>query len=246
MAKDYIVHDVMDLVITDLSTGKVMANTKLQMSSIESTISEEDIRGGIGNGKIYKMRSDKDLSISTRNAVMNNEWIALTQGVDIVTDKTVEVTKAEVICDIPANGEVVLQEEPKGKVTATKEDGSVEEFDATDKTVTLTGDFLDMEEVQLAYKTEIQGDSIVFDSKKYAKKVRLDLSTIAYDVDTGDVLYDIYFVFPSAMPSSELNLSFEAGTAIAPEISFDILQPRCGTEMGEMVTKARTTDTDTP
>lgn len=243
MSKDYIVHDVLDCVITDLASGKVMANTKLQMSAIESTVNEEDIRGGIGNGKFYKLRSDKDLNVTTRNAVMNNEWISMTQGVDIVSDRTVEVTKAEIICDIPEDGVITLQESPTAdsKVNALGDDGVVVEFVPAGKEVTLTGDLLTMDEVQLSYLTEIEGDSIAFDSRKFAKKVRLDLSTIAYDIDTGDVYADIYFVFPSALPSSELNLSFEAGSVISPEVSFSILQPKCGTEMGTMISKTRPT-----
>lgn len=235
MSKDYMVHDVMDVLVTEIGSKKVMANTKLQLSAIESTIDQESIRGGIGNGKVYEMRSNKDINVSTRNAVMNNEWIALTQGVEIVSKHEVEVTKAEIICDVPEGGIIELEVEPLGKVQAKKDDGTFEEFDATDKSITLTGEFLDMNDVQLTYKAKVVGEGITFDAKKFSKTVRLDMKTFAYDLETGDILYDIYFVFPKAMPSSDLNLNFEAGSVLSPELSFSILQGRCGTEMGTMV-----------
>lgn len=237
MNKDYMVHDVMDVLITEIGTGKVMANTRLQLAAIESTIDQESIRGGIGNGKVYEMRSNKDMNVTTRNAVMNNEWISLTQGVDIISDKEVEVTKAEIICDVPLDGVITLEDEPSGKVQAKKADGTFEEFDAALKKITLTGDFLTMNEVQLTYKAKITGNSITFDAAKFSKMVRLDMKTFAYDLETGDILYDIYFVFPKAMPSSDLNLSYEAGSVLSPELSFSILQGRCGTKLGEMVSK---------
>lgn len=43
MSKDLIIQDVADVYITDQS-GKVMAQTKLQMSSIEMTVNVEDLR----------------------------------------------------------------------------------------------------------------------------------------------------------------------------------------------------------
>lgn len=48
MAKnnELIIQDVANLVVKDLATGKVMANTKLQMSSLEGTVNTEDLRAG--------------------------------------------------------------------------------------------------------------------------------------------------------------------------------------------------------
>lgn len=46
MGKQLVVQDVADVVITDLATGKIAANTYMQMSALEGTISEEDLRAG--------------------------------------------------------------------------------------------------------------------------------------------------------------------------------------------------------
>src|SRR6185312_419533 len=94
MSKQVVIQDVCNVVITDIATGKVAANTYMQMSALEGTISEEDLRAGIGNGKIFKIRSDKDINLNFRSAVFENDWFAMTQGVEVLSD-TVKVTRSE-------------------------------------------------------------------------------------------------------------------------------------------------------
>lgn len=242
MSKDLIIQDVAECIITDLASGKVMAQTKLQMSSLEMTVNTEDLRAGIGNKKIFQIKSDKDLVVNTRNAVFTEEALAMTQGVDIVDSDTVEVTRSEAVCLKEGETEITLTGEPKDdKVTITDSKGLVEEFTVAGGKVDLTGktDILSMDEVIVIYKEEVTGSSIEFDAEKFSKNVKLELRTIAYDLNTSEVFSDIYFVFPRASVSDEFSLSFEAGTVITPEISFNILQPTCGSAMGKMINVPR-------
>lgn len=243
MAKDLIIQDVAEAVILD-GDGNAVAHTKLQMSSIEGTINEEDLRAGIGNKKIFKIRSEKDINLSFRNAVFTEDFLAMTQGVEVEKNKTVQVTRAETICLVEGEDEITLLGTPvNSKVKIKIADGTFKEVDAVGKTVDLTGetDLLAMEELEVIYKEDVTGNSIEFDAEKFSKTYRVELRTIAYDLDTSEVYSDIYFIFPNCMPGGDWSLSFEAGSVITPEISFSVLQPKCGSAMGEMINVPRTT-----
>lgn len=235
MGKQVVIQDVCDVVITDIATGKVAANTYMQMSGLEGTISEEDLRAGIGNGKIFKIRSEKDINLSFRSAVFDNDWLAMTQGVQ-VKEKTVEVTRAERL--IIKSGKITILGTPVGNtVSLTDADGSVEEAAATTKEVAIPVGFAleDGDDVIVTYKEEVTGDGIEFDATKFSNKYKVELRTISYDLNTAEIYSDIYFIFPETLPGGDFSFSFEAGSVITPEISFSVLQPRGTTVMGEMI-----------
>lgn len=178
------------------------------------------------------------MTVSTRSAIFDPEMLSLTQGVDIVNDKEVVVTRVESICKTEGVTEVTLEGTPNGDVTINGET-----FTPASKVVDLTGkqDLIDADEVIVIYEESVTGDSIEFDAEKFSKNVRLELQTIAYDLNTNEVDSDLYFIFPKASISDEFSLSFEAGSVITPELTFDILQPRCGSAMGEMIRVPRVT-----
>lgn len=235
MAKQLVIQDVANVVIEDLATGKVAANTYLQMSGLEGTISEEDLRAGIGNGKIFKIRSDKDLNLNFQSAVFDADWLALTQGVE-VQSRTAIVTQAE---RLPIrDGEVKIKGTPlEDTVSLTDEDGSVEEATAVSGVVEIPVGFSlkNGDDVIVTYKEEVTGTGIEFDSAKFSNKFKVTMSTIAYDLNTGDIYSDIYFIFPETMPGGDFSMNFEAGSAITPEITFSVLNQRGSTVMGEMI-----------
>lgn len=250
MSKDLVIQDVCDVVITDMK-GNVVANTKLQMSALEGTISEEDLRAGIGNGKIFKIRSEKDLNLNFRSAVFNAEWLAMTQGVEVKQD-TIEVTRAETICidggeftteGTPVATSLYVKNE-EGKFVKTEFTGKIIDKSAVDLLFPIAAATDEgVQEVTVHYKEEVTGESIAFDAKAFSAKYRVELHTIAYDLETATIASDIFFVFYEAMPGGDFSLSFEAGSVITPEISFSVLQPKCGTVMGKMIDVPRV---DTP
>lgn len=241
MSKQVIIQDVCDVVITDISTGKVAANTYMQMSGLEGTISEEDLRAGIGNGKIFKIRTDKDLNLSFRSAVFDNEWLAMTQGVE-VEKKTVKVTRSERL--VIEDGKITITGTAvNNTVKLTDADGSVEDAAVTTKDITIPEGFTleDGDDVIVTYQEEVTGDSVEFDGAKFSRKYKVEMRTISYDLNTAEVYSDIYFIFPETLPGGEFNFSFEAGSVITPEISFSVLQPKGTTVMGTMVDVPRVT-----
>lgn len=238
MGRQTVIQDVCNVVITDILTENVVANTYMQISGLEGTINEEDLRAGIGNGKIFKIRSEKDLNLNFTSAVFDSEWLAMTQGVEIVGDKEAVVAKAErlivkggkvTIADYTANREIV-----SGSIRVSSLDGIEEGLDHLDGVVTITGGD-ENEEVNVSYQETIVGSSIEFDAATFSRKYRVDMSTIAYDLETATIYSDIYFIFPETIPGGDFNLSFEAGSAITPELTFSVLQPRGTTVMGEMI-----------
>lgn len=200
-------------------------------------------KAGIGNKKIYRIKSEKDIVINTRNAVFTEESLAMTQGVEVLNDDEVEVTRVESFCLEEGQDEIELEGNPEGDVNITDATGTVIAFTPTGKVVVLSaeGDFADMEEIEVVYKEKVKGNSIEFDAEKFSKNVKLEMRTIAYDLNTSEVYSDIYFIFPNCSVSDDYNISFEAGTVLAPEISFDVLQPRCGSAMGKMINVPRNT-----
>ena len=235
MGKQLIIQDVCDVIITDLVTGKVAANTYMQMSSLEGTINEEDLRAGIGNGKIFKIRSEKDLNLNFRSAVFDSEWLAMTQGVT-VNSTSVEVTRTERL--IIKAGKITILGTPVGNtVTLTDADGSTNEAAATSKEVTVPIGFTlkDGDDIIVVYKENVTGEGIEFDATKFSSKYKVELRTISYDLNTAEIYSDIYFIFPECLSGGDFNFSFEAGSVITPEISFSVLQPRGSTVMGQMI-----------
>jgi hypothetical protein len=242
MTRDLVIQDVCDVILRDKTTGKVMANTKLQMSALEGTISEEDLRAGIGNGKIFKIRSEKDINLNFRSAVFNSEWLAMTQGVD-VKEKTVAITKIEELV-VDNLGSVSITGTPNAGTVAILFNGKVEkDVDATsglEAALTTLG-AAENDVVEVSYKVDVVGTGIEFDAQKFSRKTEIEMRTIAYDLDTAEVVSDIYFIFPDCLAGGDFSMSFEAGSVITPEISFSVLQPKGSTVMGEMVDVPRPT-----
>jgi len=240
MSKQVVIQDVCNVVITDIATGKVAANTYMQMSALEGTISEEDLRAGIGNGKIFKIRSDKDINLNFRSAVFENDWFAMTQGVEVLSD-TVKVTRSERL--VINAGSITLTGTPvDATVKLTDADGSVEEATAVGKEVEIPVGFTltDGDDIVVTYQEEVTGDTVSIDSAKFSRKYKVEMQTIAYDLNTAEVYSDIYFIFPETLPGGDFTFSFEAGTVITPEITFSVLNARGTTEMGKMVEVVRT------
>lgn len=165
------------------------------------------------------------------------ESLAMSQGVEIVNNKQVKVTRVETICKEAGVTQVTLLGTPDADVTIGNKI-----FTPAAQVVDLTGeqDLIDADEVTVIYTETVTGDSIEFNAEKFSKNVRLELQTIAYDLNTNEVDSDLYFIFPRASVSDDFSLSFEAGNVITPEMTFDILQPKCGSAMGEMIRVPRT------
>lgn len=245
MAKQLVVQDVADVILTDIASKKVMANTYMQISGLSGTVDEEDLRAGIGNGKIFTIRTDKDIELNFTSAVFDPEFLAMTQGVELENEKEVLVTRATRGC-VDAEGKIEIEgiaeniEQDSIKATVDGEPIEITEKNGLEITVDADED----QTVIISYQEKVTGEGIDFDASKFSRKVRVDMRTIAYDLETGEIYSDIYFVFREAMPGGDFDLSFEAGSVITPEFTASVLVPKCGSVMGEMVSVPRVTKTE--
>lgn len=246
MAKQLVIQDVCDVLLTDISTGKVMANALMQISGLSGTINEEDLRAGIGNGKIFKIRSEKDLELNFTSAVYDADWLAMTQGVQLENDKEVTVKRA-VRKYVGEDGTLEIEgreENIDADSVAANLDGEIVDNVTLEGLIVTVGTEHAGKDVTVSYEEKVTGNSIEFDASKFSSKVRVDMRTIAYDLDTGDIHSDIFFVFPEAMSGGDFDLSFESGNVITPEFTFSVLQPKGTTVMGEMIEVPRQKDAE--
>lgn len=243
MAK-VVIQDTAEVLLTSLVDGKVVLNAENQLSGISGTITEEDLRGGIGNKKLFKIRSDKSVALTMRSAVADIEYWAMTQGVSVEQNGKATVTKSAKVTVIENMGTLEVKI-PNTTVTTAKlndKDGSQEVVAVTTGTILVpSGSDLEEGDTTFAFWTEeVTGQAISIDATKFSTKYRAELRTIAYDVDTAEIVADVYFVFPEVLPSGEWEINLENGSVYTPEISFDALNPIGDDEIGRIIFVPRT------
>lgn len=262
-----VIHDTADVTITDLNTGKVVLNAEAQLAQISGAISEEDLKGGIGNRKLYKIRTDKEVNLTMRSAVADVDYWAMTQGVAVDEAGVALVTtklEGEVVQDTTtSSNEIVLPELVAGRVGDKVVVGDFARIDINGVQETIpvvvsltdpTKFALDLsgatatptvgDTVTVFYQKEVEGKQIKIDSNKFAGKYKVEMKTIAYDLDTATVKSDIYFLFYETIPAGEFDISLENGSVYTPEISFSVMNPTITTgvdnsEMGQIIEVAR-------
>lgn len=260
MGKKIVIQDTADVIVTSLTTGKIVMNAEAQLAGITGSISEEDLRGGIGNKKLYKIRTDKAVDLSMRSALADVEYWAMTQGVEIEEGGKQVVTiayKGEVVVDsvTPSSALEIVLDVPVadltkvGKVTV-EADGKQEEIlslyaslnDPTKVAVDLSGvagTYADGQNVTVFYTKEVKGQRISIDATKYSTAYKVEMRTIAYDVETSEIYSDIYFVFPKTIPSGEFDVSLENGSVYTPEINFSVMNETGKDELGSITVVPR-------
>ena len=270
-----VIHDTADVTITDLNTGKVVLNAEAQLAQITGAISEEDLKGGIGNRKLYKIRTDKEVNLTMRSAIADVEYWAMTQGVTVdqagvalVTEKgEIEIvensttlaleitalptdfadTEVAYIDLVDKNGIHHLHPVLAGVVDLTQE--FVNQKVANEQAVGVAPQPVNLKSTTSAYASgdklvvffqkEVVGKQVKIDSNKFSGKYKVEMRTIAYDLDSAQVTSDIYFIFPETIPAGEFDISLENGSVYTPEISFSVMNPIGNSEMGQIIEVAR-------
>ena len=239
MAK-LVIQDVADVVVRDKQTGETAVYAEMQLTGLEGSITEEDLRGGIGNGRIFKIRTDKTLDLNLRSATFDLNWMAMQQGVEIESAQTARVTKVETVEAVADGADFVVNINGtpiNGDVRVATNQGEQDVATATSGEIILPATLgaAAGDKITVTYYELVTGNRIQFDAAKFSKKYEVELHTIAYSVETAEVYSDIYFKFPEAMPTGDFSFGLESGTAITPELTFNILAPQGTTVMGEMI-----------
>ncbi|SNZ09935.1 hypothetical protein SAMN05421503_1426 [Terribacillus aidingensis] len=216
-----VISDTADVTFKRKRDGHIVFTTEAQMASISQAVTEERLKGGIGNRDIALIRSAKEVSLAVRNALFDLEWLAMTQGVAVERDGKALVNKIETVT-VGDAGAFTLSEVPaEGEVVFTNLDG-VNKKVAADGTIPV--DFAEQgERLKAIYKVEATGKLVEIAADKFSESYEVEYRTITYNPDTNAVVSDLYVQFDNVVPSGAVELSLENGTPLTPELNFNAM-----------------------
>ncbi|WP_137743252.1 hypothetical protein [Robertmurraya siralis] len=248
-----LVIDTADVVMKRKRDGHKFVTAEAQLTSISQTLGiNEKIYGGIGNKPLAIMKGQKEVTSTLRNAFYDQEFLSLTQGVEIDKDGTATVNKTEKGLTVTKNEngelEVTISNIAVTTVTVRNAKGELKDVEAASgKVVIPDGHAKEGEYVSVIYLEEVTGDIVELDAEKFAEAYTLEYHTIAYDPDTNAVVKDIYIQLDHVVPSDEFEMALENGNAIAPEVNFECMAAPNTTSIGRIIEVERdNTDTTTP
>ncbi|GIN67572.1 MULTISPECIES: hypothetical protein [Bacillus] len=244
MTKKTVIHDTADVYWKRKSDGHVISAAEAQLASISQSISEEELKGGIGNKTLYLLRSDKSIDAKVKNAFFDMEFMAMTQGVAIEENKFNVFEREDVTVDTDKT--VKLQKAPIGTVSLKNIKGATVQAEFKDGVVAVPESFAKEGDVLTAvYKVEVTGETVEINTNKFSEMYELEYHTIEYDPDTGVVYSDLYIQFDKVAPSGEFEMSLENGSAYTPELSFKVLAADSKGKIGRFARVPRI-ETNTP
>lgn len=232
-----LISDTADAVITRKSDGHTFATAETQLASISQSLGiNEKIFGSIGNKPLALIRGQKEITSTLRNAFYSKEFLSMSQGVSVQEDGVVTVSKREDELKV-ASGEVTISGSPVGNTaTLVNAEGETESAAITTNTITVPVGFAeDGDFISAIYKEEVTGDIVELESDKFSEAHTIEYHTIAYDPVSNKVVKDIYIQLDHVIPSGDFELSFENGTAIAPEMTFDCLNAPNTNNIGRII-----------
>lgn len=234
-----LISDTADLTFKRKSDGKVIFTSEAQLAGISQEIQEDDVFGGIGNKRVAKIRSQKAISLSTRMALFDLEYLSVTQGVAVEANGTANVFKKEEnlpVVDATGTLSVTVTGTPvDNKVTLISANGESKEYTANAKKVTVTTGFAAGDKVTAIYRESVTGNIVTLDSAKFSEAYEVEFKTIAYNPVNNTVVSDIYFQFDNCLPSGSFDIQLENGNALAPELNFDALAAPNSSEVGRVI-----------
>lgn len=242
-----LISDTCNAVIKRKSDGHVFITAETQMASLSGSLGvNEKIFGSIGNKALAVMKGQKEVTSTFRNAFYDQEILSMTQGVAVDKDGTATVFETEedlIVVDNAGTLSVDITGTPVGTTVYVRNGkGETESATVATKKVTVpTGHAVAGEKVSVTYSKSVTGEIVTLDSEKFGEAYLIEYHTIGYDPSTNRVVKDIYIQLDHVIPSSDFEMSFEAGTAIAPEVSFECLAAPNSKEIGRIIEVDRVT-----
>lgn len=234
MSRDLVIHDTCEVIITDLVTENVIGIGYAQIAGLEQTLTEDELRGGLGNKLAYMIRSAKDISLNVTSATFKPEFLALLSG-DKLKEYTEKITRM-VYLKVTDNAGVKEIKLPT-KLTALTAI-RIEDTDGTQHPLVPTAGVVDAttlkaevgDELEAYYLEDVTGKGVAFKTNKFPNKFKVEYRTVAYDRELAVISENLHFVFPEAIPSGAFNLALQNGEAFIPELNFRVTAPKgCNT-----------------
>jgi hypothetical protein len=105
--------------------------------------------------------------------------------------------------------------------------------------VTITGGAaLAGKTITVLYKKAVTGDVLTFKTDSYPKVMGVTLHTVAYDVETNEIVSDLYFTFDRVLGDGNLSMSMTGATNNTSEITVRVL-PTNGNIFGKYTSVPR-------
>ena len=231
------VQDVAE-VFVHLADGKTKLFGCMDTTAIEKTFDTEDIRCGIGWGLSSILYSNPDMTLTLTPAYWNEVFMEIQSGEDFTLNQSSdiwtyeEVTLAASTADstAPVTGTPV-----GGLVHVQTMDGVYYPATFGTGTVTITGQAaLAGQRATVSYKKAVTGDVLSFKTTSLPKVVGLTLHTVAYDVETNELVSDLYFTFDRVLGDGNMSLSMTGATNNRGELTLRVL-PTTGKEFGKYI-----------
>lgn len=234
MSRDLVIHDTCEVIITDLVTKNVIAIGYAQTAGLEQTLTEDELRGGIGNKLAYMIRSAKDITLNVTSATFKPEFLALLSG-DKIQEMTEKVTRLTYVTVTDNAGAKEIKLPTKlNTLTAIR----IEDTDGTQHELVPTAGVIDAstlkavegDELEAYYIEEVTGRGVAFKTNKFPNKFKVEYRTVSYDRELATISENLHFLFPEAIPSGAFNLAMQNGEPYIPEFNFRVTAPKgCNT-----------------
>jgi hypothetical protein len=231
------VQDVAE-VFVHLETGVTKLFGCMDTTAIEKTFDTEDIRCGIGWGLSSILYSNPDMMLTLTPAYWNEVFMEMQSGDSFTANTSTNIWTYEegVLAVATTNATVSITGTPVGGIVYVQTmDGVSYPATFTTGTVTVTGQAaLAGQRVTVSYKKAVTGDILTFKTTSLPKVVGITLHTVAYDVETNDLVSDLYFTFDRVLSDGNMSISMTGATNNRGEITLKVL-PTTGKVFGKYI-----------
>lgn len=209
----------------------------MNTASIAKTVDTEDIRCGIGWNLASILYSNPDMTITMTPAFWNDYFLEDASGNTFAEGESVNVASYESVPFTDSAGDAVatITGTPVGDAVQVQ-GANGKNYVATHSAGTVTvasgagaSDLIGTTAIVI-YDVASTGDVLDFESDVYPKVHGITIKTIAYDVDTNDILADIYFVFNRVLGDGAFDLALTGATNSVTEITARVLPEKTGTK----------------
>lgn len=193
---------VANILMRDTTLDQIVLKGKtLINSSLKQSISSKEVRGGDGNMLQYEYTYGKQLEVSIEDSRFDEAYIAIQNGVSIVSALQDFYILDEMIT--LAGGAGAVAQTPVGKLYVEKPNGSIVTITPVAKNFTVAG--LTTETVKVSYRYEDTVDSITISADDFPHTYEL----IMYSkiCDKNGVKAHVEIVIPEFKPSGALDIS---------------------------------------
>ncbi|OPH61717.1 hypothetical protein BC351_00300 [Paenibacillus ferrarius] len=206
MADRFLV-SVADVIMRDPSNDTIVAKGKtLINTAFKQAVTNQEVRGGFGNGLAFTYSHDKKIDVSVEAANFEVGYIALNNGVGILNGLKDYFVTDELVTLVGGSGAVAST--PVGSVYVQKSDGSILTVTPTGKNFTLAGGANST--VYVSYQTSTSVDYISIDADKYPNAYEVTL--IAKIFEGKGQVAELQIKIPQFKISGSFDLSLAAAS----------------------------------